>query len=165
MKFTRALLLTLAALPAMAIAADSVQLKPGRWIETATPESIMVGGKAQPLAPEDTKTKTLCLTDAEAAEPRLYFATAEDNDLCTAPSGTVAGGKIDLGNICRADAASRQEERVLKIDGSYGPERYAAKASMKTHAGANDVEIRIAVAGRFDGACKGDEDPRTGTPK
>lgn len=165
MTLSRALLLTLTALPAMAIAADSVQLKPGRWIETATPESIMVGGKAQPLAPEDTKTKTLCLTDAEGTDPRLYFATAEDNALCTAPSGSVAGGKIDLGNTCRADAASQQEERVLKIDGSYGPERYLVKASMKTHAGPNDVEIRIDVAGRFDGACKGDEDPRAGTPQ
>ena len=122
-------------------------------------------GSLRLIGDYNIKTKTLCLTDAEGANPRLYFATAEKNALCTPPSGTVAGGKIALGNICRADVASGEEERVLRIDGTYGPELYSAKASMKTHAGANDVEIRIDVAGRFDGACKGDEDPRTGTPR
>ncbi len=166
MKFTRILMTGLAALPAGTIAADSIQLTPGRWIETATPESITVGDQVQDISPGDTKTKSLCLSAAEGADPRKYFAVAEQNALCTPPIGTVAGGKIALGNHCAKDPAKADsQERELEINGTYGAESYAAKAVMTTSFGNAPVVIQLAIAGHFDGACHGDEDPRTGPAK
>ncbi len=162
----RVLLLTLVALPAMAIAADSVVMKPGRWIETAVPTSIMVGGKAQPVGPDQSKTKSICLSAAEAADPRSYFAVAVKTKACTQPMGGVADGKIELASSCAKNpAAADSEARAIKIDGTYGAETYAAKAVMTTSFGNAPVELKLDIAGHFDGVCKGDEDPRSEATK
>ena len=162
----RVLLLTLVALPAMAIAADSVVMKPGRWIETAVPTSIMVGGKAQPVGPDQSKTKSICLSAAEAADPRSYFAVAVKTKACTQPMGGVADGKIELASSCAKDpAVADSEARAIKINGTYGTEAYAAKAVMTTSVGNAPVELKLDIAGRFDGVCKGDEDPRSEATK
>lgn len=158
----RLLTITLAAIPAMAIAADSVQMKPGRWIETAVPTSIMVAGKPQAIGPEQSKTKSICLSDAEAANPRSYFAVAVKTKACTQPMGGVADGKIELASSCAKDpAAADSEARAIKINGTYGAENYAAKAVMTTKFNTAPVELKLDITGRFDGVCKGDEDPRT----
>ena len=163
---TRALTLGLAAIPAMAIAADSVVMKPGRWIETAVPTSIMVGGKAQPIGADDAKTKSICLSAAEAANPRSYFAVAVKTKACTPPMGGVADGKIELASSCAKDpAAADSEARAIKITGTYGAETYAAKAVMTTSFGNAPVELKLDIAGHFDGVCKGDEDPRSEAAK
>ena len=162
----RVLLLTLAALPAMAIAADSVVMKPGRWIETAVPTSIMVGGKAQPIGPDDAKTKSICLSAAEAGDPHSYFAVAVKNTACTAPTGTVAGGKIALASSCAKDpAVADSVARDIQIAGTYRAQAYAAKAVLTTSVGTAPVEFKLDIAGHFDGVCHGDEDPRTEAAK
>ena len=166
MNTRRLLTLTLVAIPAMAIAADSVVMKPGRWIETAVPTSIMVGGKAQPVGPDQSKTKSICLSAAEAADPRSYFAVAVKTKACTPPMGGVADGKIELASSCAKDpAAADSEARAIKINGTYGAETYAAKAVMTTSFGNAPVELKLDIAGHFDGVCKGDEDPRSEAAK
>ena len=157
----RLLALALVAIPAMAIAADSVQMKPGRWIETAVPTSIMVAGKPQAIGPEQSKTKSICLSDAEGADPHSYFAVAVKTTACTQPMGPVAGGKIELASSCAKDpAVADSEARSIKINGTYGAENYAAKAVMTTRFNNAPVEFKLDITGRFDGVCKGDEDPR-----
>ena len=163
---TRALTIALVAIPTVAIAADSVVMKPGRWIETAVPTSIMVGGKAQPIGADDAKTKSICLSAAEAANPRSYFAVAVKTKACTQPMGGVADGKIELASSCAKDpAAADSEARAIKSDGTYGAETYAAKAVMTTSFGNAPVELKLDIAGHFDGVCKGEEDPRSEAAK
>lgn len=157
---SRILLLASVALPAVALAADSVQVKPGRWVETAIPTSILVNGQAQPISPSETTVKKRCLSAAEGADPRLYFGTTGRKALCTPPSRTVAAGEVAIANHCDKDPASPDSQaRDLSITGTYGAQRYAAKAVMTTKFGDAPIEVHLAVTGQFDGQCKGDEDP------
>lgn len=156
----RSLLGAVAVLSTTAIAADSVQLKPGRWIETAVPEWVTISGTAVPLPSKDPQTKHVCLTEAEAADPKLYFATIKDTDRCGTPTGDVAGGKIALVGTCITDGAQVTSSQIA-IDGSYGGERYSAKAKMNADMDGKPMVVMLSVEGRFEGACRGDEERRT----
>ena len=156
----RSLLGALAVLSSTAIAADSVQLKPGRWIETAVPDWITISGTAVPLPSKDPQTKHVCLTEAEAADPKLYFATIKDKDRCGVPTGDVAAGKIALIGSCVTDGAKDTSSQIA-IDGSYGGERYSANAKMNADMDGKPMVVMLSIEGRFDGACRGDEEKRS----
>ena len=155
----RPLLAAVAVLSTTAMAADSVQLRPGRWIETVIPEEVTMGGTAVPI-PSSPQTKLVCLTEAEAADPRIYFATIKDEDRCGAPTGTVAAGKIALNGNCIQDGTPNTSTQIA-IDGSYHGERYAAKARMNADMDGTPMVVRLSIEGRFDGACRGDEERRS----
>ena len=146
------------------LAADSVQLRPGRWIETAIAESAMMNGKPIELPRAGPQTKHVCLTIAEAADPKLYFATVKNKDRCGMPTGSVNAGRIALVGKCTNGGKSETPSEIA-IDGSYGGEAYAAKARMKTDMDGQAMTVVISVNGRFDGACHGDEEKHGDTSK
>lgn len=157
---TRSRTLGIAAVVALAtpaIAADSVQLKSGRWIETAVAESMTMSGKPVVIPPAGPQIKHVCLTIAEAADPKLYFATVKSKDRCAIPAGTVNAGTIALVGTCTNDGAPGTASEIA-IDGSYGGERYAAKARLTADMDGQPMVIVMNINGRFDGACHGDEE-------
>ncbi len=157
--------LAFAALPAIVLAADSVVMKPGRWVETTTTQSATFDGKPMSL-PDKPQIKPVCLSAAEGADPRLYFATVKDKERCVAPTGSVKGGKIALTSTCNNSANASPINIQVDVNGTYAREAYSASATMiAVSDNHNKAIVMMAITGRFDGSCHGDEETRQGSAK
>lgn len=148
----------LVAVSATSLAADSVQLKPGRWLETMVPKSIVVAGKPLDIANSTSTIKIVCLSAAEGAEPRLYFAAIKDKDRCVAPTGGVANGKIALASRCSNGDKIKPIAAELDVQGTYGGENYAVTAKMSTLVDGKAAVMTMDATGHFEGPCRGDEE-------
>lgn len=150
------MLIAASAVPAMAMAADTVTLTAGRWEVTTKLTKATIGGVAIPVASfgKYTKVDYACVTAAEAANAYTHFLGKEAGDQCT-PTGTAINGKINAS----ADCDSQGGTYPSKIDlvGTYARQAYDldARTSMSSDRQQQDIEAHI--SGRFVGACRGDE--------
>lgn len=153
---TRAAALLLLTVPLAAMAADSVTMAPGRWIETTTTTAVTLGGSPAPGATlNQPASRPLCLTVEEAAEPARYFQSKTPSGACAAPTGTVASGQIRLAAACEGANAPRM---MIEVSGTYARDSYRAAIRAQSLVGGRPAVIDMTVAGRFDGACRGDEE-------
>ena len=159
------LFVAFAAFPAIALAANSVRMKPGRWVETNMTQSATFDGKPLNL-PAETETKTICLSAAEGADPGKYFATVKDKQRCTVPTGSVKGGKIALTSTCNDGTKAPAINIQRDVIGTYGSAAYSVKATVTAISDNHNKAIVImAINGRFDGTCHGDEAARPESAK
>lgn len=141
--------------PAMALAADSVQMTPGRWVETFTTTSATIGGTAVPAAQlGPPASKPVCMTAAEAADARSFFQARSGGSACGDPTGTVGGGAIALAATCARDGAAPV---AIEVKGTYGKATYNAAIRAQGGSGATGTLVTMTVTGRYEGACRGDE--------
>lgn len=144
------------ALPLGAMSADSVSMTAGRWIETTTTTAVTLGGKPAPGATlNQPASRPLCLTAQEAAEPARYFQSKTPSGACAAPTGTVAGGQIKLAATCEDSNTPRM---MIEVSGTYAPDSYRAAIRAQSLVSGQPAVIDMVVDGRFDGACRGDEE-------
>ena len=145
-----------AVLPVMALAADSVQMAPGRWMETFTTTGATVAGKAVPAsALGEPASKAVCMSAAEAADPQTYFQSRSGaGGSCAAPTGSVAGGTLALASTCaRPDGATV----AIEVKGGYSKDSYNAAIRAQDGTGAAQTVVTMTVSGKYEGACRGDE--------
>jgi hypothetical protein len=147
----------LLAVPLAAMTADSVNMAPGRWIETTTTTAVTLGGRAAAGARlNQPASRMVCLTPEEAAEPALYFQSKAPSGACAAPTGTVAGGRIKLASTCEDANTPRM---MIEVSGTYARDSYSAAIRAQSLVRGQPAVIDMTLTGRFDGACRGDEEP------
>lgn len=147
----------LLAVPLAAMTADTVNMAPGRWIETTTTTAVTLGGKPAPGARlNQPASRPVCLAPEEAAEPARYFQSKAPSGACAAPTGSVAGGQIKLASTCE-DA--RTPRMMIEVSGTYARDSYNAAIRAQSLVRGQPAVIDMTVTGRFDGACRGDEQP------
>ena len=145
------------ALPLMAMAADTVTLSPGLWEQTVTTTALTIGGEPRSLdeMPERTRTFTTCISEAEAADPTLFFMSRAGGGSCGAPTGTVADGKLALAATCDGDTGTA----IVELQGNYSAHSFSAKVkAQSTIAGAPAV-AEITLTGEHKGLCPVEEAP------
>jgi hypothetical protein len=143
-------------LPTIALAADSVQMTAGRWVETFTTTSANIAGKAVPAAQlGEAVSKPVCMSPAEAADARTFFQSrGGGGSNCADPTGTVGSGKLALVSTCRQDGGAPV---VLEVKGDYGAATYNAAIRAQSGAAPSQTVVTMTVTGRYEGACRGDE--------
>jgi hypothetical protein len=143
------------ALPLAAMSADAMTMSAGRWIETTTTTAVTLSGRPAPGVPIGRPaSRPLCLTPEEAAEPARYFQSKAPSGACAAPTGTVAGGQIKLASTCEDANTPRM---MIEVNGTYARESYRAAIRAQSVVNAQPAVVDMVVAGRFEGACRGDE--------
>lgn len=152
----RPIILASIAIPTAALAADSVSMQEGRYVETISVISATLDGMTIPseMMQDNTETKAVCFTPAIAADPGLYFLDDTDSD-CSTPEGAFGDGRFDLTSRCSIDGNASETIRVV---GTYGGSAYDSIATMAVQIPQGRMEMELAVTGRHDGACRGDEE-------
>lgn len=146
----------LLALPLAAMTADSVTMAPGRWITTTATTAVALGGKPAPGARlNQPVSRAICLTPEEAAEPARYFQSKAPSGACSAPTGSVAGGQIKLAATCQDADTPRM---MIEVSGTYARDSYRTAIRMQSVVAGQPAVIDGFVTGRFEGACRGDEE-------
>jgi len=145
--------------PVTAMAADSVQMTPGRWEERMNLISATLAGQNLPVDgfPGQNQTEYSCISPAEAADPAAYFLSHSSGDGCD-PHGTVANGHISISGTCMRNDRPMQ----LVLDGTYGRDTYRVTAQATTSVKSQSMVMNIVMDARYVGACKGDEKKRSG---
>jgi len=155
---SRFVIAAIALLPVAALAADSVQMTPGRWEERMNLVSATLDGKSLPIDgfPGQNQTEYSCISAAEALDPSAYFLSHSAGDGCD-PQGTVANGHIAITGTCVRNDRPMQ----MVMDGTYSRETYRVTARATTTVNSQPMVMNILMEARFVGACKGDEKRRT----
>jgi hypothetical protein len=154
---TRAGLAAIVAVPAAAMAGDSLQFSPGRWEETITVTAIRVGGQEfhDAQVGKSERLKFECISGEEATNPEYYFKHSGEHRKCSGLEGTVAAGRIHLTSNCVDPDIG---PGTLVMDGTYGRERYEASVKATGDIRGKPFIIDSVVEGRFVGVCRGDEE-------
>lgn len=151
----RLIMLAAIAIPAATLAADSVSMDEGRYVETITLNSASLNGN--PISPDlfdgSTESKAVCFTPEIAADPSLYFLHNSDNE-CTTPQGDIGDGRFDLSSRCSIDG---KPPELIRVVGTYGGSGYDSIATMGVQLPQGRMEMEMTVTGRHVGACRGDE--------
>jgi len=147
-KITAAALLVL---PVAAIAADTVQLKPGRWeVQSAT--SAASNGRAIPPAfVPNTPPAYRCLSPATAANPTGYFLKATN---CGAPEGRAEGGNIRLKTRCTSPNGVKIS---MDVSGTYTSDSYDVVTRSIGKLKGVTLDTTFHDRARYVGPCQGDE--------
>lgn len=141
--------------PFAAMAADTAEIKAGRWEEVMTMTSATLAGKALPMSafPDGAKSRFVCISAEESMDPAKHFLNAGQTGKCT-PNGMVAGGKINVIGKCSSD---RFDQMIIFGDGDYDLSRYHVNAKMTGQLNQRPIAITATIEGRYVGACDGTE--------
>ena len=141
--------------PFAAVAADTPEIKAGRWEEVMTMTSVTVGGNSVPLSalPDGSKSRFVCISPEEAVDPAKHFLSVNENSKCT-PNGMVAGGQINVIGQCSSD---KFERMIITGHGTYDLSTYDVSAKMTGELKQRPIVITMTVKGRHVGACNGTE--------
>ena len=142
-------------IPFAAIAADSVEIKAGRWEEVMTMTGMTLDGKPIPMSTlsDDPKSKLVCISPAESKDPAKHFLSVGQNDKCT-PNGMITAGQIHLIGKCSDDKLA---DMFITGEGSYDLSKYHVNAKMTGKLKERPVAMTMTVEGRHVGACDGSE--------
>jgi len=144
-------------IPVAALAADSVQMKPGRWQERMRLTSMIVEGKTIPVAADkrNNATRFSCISAQTAADPRRHFDEVQPGDECQPLEGTtVANGRLFARARCNLD---EKIPFTMTLEGTYGSENYHAVINGQGMVAGKTVTVSGAADGSYVGTCKGDE--------
>lgn len=144
--------------PVAAMAADSVQMVPGRWQETMRLTSMTVEGKTIPL--EATKrgnaTRFSCISPEMAADPRRHFDEVRPGDECQPlEGGAIANGRLLARARCNLD---EKVPFTMTLEGTYARDNYHATINGQGMIGGRAVTVSGTADGTYVGPCTGDED-------
>jgi hypothetical protein len=155
MRVAKSLLGITAAIPATALAADTVQLTAGRWEEVTTITGLTLGGKAIALdaMPNRVTTKLTCISAEEALDPAKRFLKPDSQNRCE-PGGTVSGGRIALQGTCTDSKFGRM---IVTGAGTYQPKSYEVSARLEGRAMDLPAVITMGIKARHVGICTGAE--------
>lgn len=149
------------AIPVAAIAADSVQLTPGRWQETDRTIAMTVDGEAVPsnILQDAMQVETMfyCIPPSEAQEPALFFRGNVRDDKCALRAKAVANGRIAMSYGCDSEDGGAE---TWTIDGTYDKQAYAMTWKINSSTGGQPFTLTKTMEGRFLGRCTGDEKGR-----
>ena len=159
MRVPKWVLAGICAVPLMALADDSVRMKPGRWQETPTITSVLRNGvpvPAEAFRNTQDKLRFSCISPAEATNPTLYFMEHTPADNCSTPEGSVAGGRIAMHAQCKLKTTSAPA--TISVEGAYSEQGYHTVIKALATFNGTPMEINFNVDGKFVGPCKGDEE-------
>ncbi len=136
-------------------------VRPGKWRSNVTIDEIALLGMPPQMA---DRMKSMmaehrqhsaesCLTPEEAKRPREDFF-AGDNKNCRYDHFTMSGGRIDAEMNC----SERGAAQTMVMQGTYGPDEYQLKMSMKADAGAGPaggMTMKMRVDAKRVGECDG----------
>ena len=143
-------------LTSTAMAADRVQMTPGRWHEVFSFTAMTVGGRPIPvdsLHPPDP-VRFHCIGPEEAANPRLYFAASEAGADCKRAEEKVEDGRLAIKLQCKLD---ENAPVTMVLEGTYGPQSYRLIGNGHGTLDGKPLALSTAVDGKFVGVCTGDE--------
>jgi hypothetical protein len=143
-----------ALLPATAMAADSVQLTPGRWEETIATVSVSLDGRPLPADAFKNQRSADCISPEFALEPSKYFLEPDRQKDCK-PSGSISGGRIAMAGKCTNMPFG---EMMVTSTGTYQPKSYEMVMKADAIVEGKPLVINFVMHGEFVGACRGDED-------
>ena len=152
----RALLVTAIAIPAASLAADSVQLTPGRWQEIDRTTAMAIAGRQVPanLLPKDVESALYCIPPNEAREPASFFRGNVRGDQCALKQKWVANGQVALSYGCESPDGL---PGTWMIKGTYSNRTYQLTWQINTSYEKQPVTITKTMEGRFVGRCTGRE--------
>ena len=148
---------------AQSVADAGMKLKPGRWEMTMTFDRLEVEGMPtearqamQQMMGQGRKFAS-CLTPEEADKPDGSFFGQQGED-CRYDSFTMGGGRIDAVMTCKGKGEDTGSSARMKLAGTYSADSYDMTMDMDGKApNGKAMSIRMAMASRHAGACKGDE--------
>jgi len=136
-----------------AMAADTVQLTPGRWEVTTTFVTVLLDGQPMPNDLFKSAPGFDCISPAFAADPARYFLEPDSAKDCK-PGGTVADGHIAMAGKC----AMPFGEMMARGVGTYQSKSYEVIMKADAIMDGKPLVMNFALRGKFVGACKGDEE-------
>ena len=141
--------------PFTAIAADTAEIKAGRWEEVMTMTSVTFDGKpvAAGALPGGSNSRFVCISAEESMDPAKHFLSAGQNGKCT-PNGMVTSGQIHVIGMCTSD---KFDGMIITGEGSYDLSKYHVNAKMSAKMKERPIAITMTVEGRYVGACNGTE--------
>ena len=139
--------------PIAAMAADSVQLTPGRWEVTTAFLSVLLDGRPLPNDIFKNSVGFDCISPAFAAEPARYFLEPDSAKDCK-PGGTVADGHIAMAGKCAMPFGDMMARGV----GTYQSKSYEVIMKADATMDGKPLVMNFALRGKYVGACKGDEE-------
>jgi hypothetical protein len=143
------------AIPFVATAADPAQLKAGRWEETMTMTGMTFNGAPVPIsgAPQDTKSRFVCIDAEEAIDPAKHFLSIGQEGKCV-PNGMVSEGRIHVIGQCTTEKFGSM---LITGTGTYRFATYDVGVKMTAKLKDRPVAISMTAKGRYVGACDGSE--------
>ena len=120
--------------PVGAVAADSIQFRPGKWEVRVAAQRVTLDGEdiALDTLGETDTTDSQCVSPDMAKDPSRYFMEVGPADDCTSPNGKVGDGKIAMIAQCKIDDGVVGDVAVI---GEYDQDSYHATARMKAALG------------------------------
>ena len=145
--------------PVAVLAADSVQLTPGRWEEIGKVAAMTFGGRSVPgdMFKGEAETTLYCILLNEAREPALFFRGDTRGDQCALRHKSVAHGRIAMSYACDSPDGTPETWTLV---GTYAKASYHITWRINTSAEGQPVTITKTMEGRFVGRCTGDEKGR-----
>lgn len=139
--------------PAAALAADTIQLTPGRWQVTMITQSVSIGGRPMSRENFEDHKNFDCITPDVAAEPARYFLLPDRERECK-PQGTVANGRVAMTGECNMRGMGKM---MVTSTGTYEPRSLDVTWNAQGIFGGQPVIMIFVMRGRYLGACRGDE--------
>lgn len=136
-------------------------VRPGKWQsrvqieEFELPDAPPEAREAMRSMHERAQVHESCLTPEEAKRPKEDFF-AGDNTNCRYDRFTMGGGKIDAVMKCTGEGMAQ----TMAMQGTYGPDAYQMRMSMKAEAGAGPpggMTMTMRVDAKRVGECDGKE--------
>jgi hypothetical protein len=134
----------------------SLKMEPGQWeatneILSATAPGLPEGALKQMVGQKSTISN--CVTPEQAERPSANFIAAQKNMDCTYQDFSMRGGRIEGTMSCRGQGMPG--EMVMRLGGTYEPERYDINMKMDSGAMGASVTIEARTTGRRLGECTG----------
>ena len=141
--------------PFAAIAADTPEIKAGRWEEVIAITGMTVGGTAisTDSIPGGASTRFVCMSAEDAVDPSKHFLGAGQDSKCT-PNGMVTGGRINLIGQCTTEKFGQM---IMTGEGSYNLSTFEVTAKMSGKLKERPISITMSSRGRHVGDCDGTE--------
>lgn len=141
-------------------AASDMYLHAGEWHVTSMIEDMSIPG--MPAAAQAQMKKSMmqspnfdfryCLTEDEAKKPGGKFFTGNQNKNCRYDHFTMGGGKIDA--ALRCDQTDTGQTMAMTMTGTYSPESYENRLTMKIEGGhENGMTMKMRAKAERVGAC------------
>jgi hypothetical protein len=135
-------------------------VKPGKWQQTMTLIDVEAPGmppdakSMMQKAMEKVQVHNVCLTEAEAKNPKEDFFTGADQN-CRYEHFNWGDGKIDLKLNCKHPNASQ----TMELTGDYEPDSYTMTMTSHTESGGpmGKMVMKMKVDAKRTGACDGTE--------
>ncbi len=138
---------------------SDIFVRPGKWQSRVQIEQFELPGapagvsNAMRSMMERSAVSESCLTPEEAKRPREDFFAGKNKD-CRYDRFTMANGKIDAVMQCTSDGKTHN----MTMQGSYNPDAYQMRMTMKADAGAGadgGLNMTMRVDAKRVGECDG----------